>query len=432
MEYTIDEMKKLICVIDDDLQSTKKSLPGTMNIIELMNRHHLENQHSNVLAYLIDPDESHKHYEYGNSFIAMLNRKLEENNQPKIDFEINNWDEIKYVHKEEMTSENRRIDILIKTETSFIIIENKINARDRSEQMISYINEIEGRNDEGDKERQIFCIYLTLHKREISADSLRKDEKQRYGYLNLTYSDVLEWLNSLQTRDDEEVLRAAIIQYKDVLEGLLGKRVFFDEKKWITQKTLDYFFGKNEPLDLQSLMNILKECKNDKKEFENVFLEISLPLVIYTQFILDVRKRILASDDIQKRNGVEITNYDDFKLFCAEESYENEKDWIEAVKTEQKEFGIRWQSPNPDVTMYFMFANAWRTSAWTGYEFKKPILHEHYYLYTPKTDRGNFTIKSDKFINDHLLQISPFNGDLVKTVAENYFIKPIKAMKGKW
>ncbi|MCR5496022.1 MAG: PD-(D/E)XK nuclease family protein [Treponema sp.] len=234
MDYSLNTFLQVYDSIKDSIEKEDNKMPGTMNLIEIMNRHHLENAHSDVIAFLINPDENHKHPEYVNSFIKFVNNKLKEKNQNEIQY---NLDEIKFVHREEYTYNKRRIDILIKTETAFIIIENKIGASDQPEQMIDYINDISGRNDEGDKEREIFCIYLTRFEKKISDDSLKEDEKKYIkSFLNLTYSDILDWINTLKTRDDETVLKAALIQYKDVLEGLTKQRLTFDRKFNIIKK----------------------------------------------------------------------------------------------------------------------------------------------------------------------------------------------------
>ena len=49
-------MKNLSSKINDQRIKT----PGTMNVAEIMNRHHLENQHSNIIAFLVNPTEIQK------------------------------------------------------------------------------------------------------------------------------------------------------------------------------------------------------------------------------------------------------------------------------------------------------------------------------------------------------------------------------------
>lgn len=435
MNYILDNFLKIYASITDEVTKEEKKLPGTMNLIEIMNRHHLENAHSDVIAHLINPDEGHKHLEYGNSFIQMINKKLIESHQKEIPFIYVDIDEIKYVHREEVTYNKRRIDILIKTESAFIIIENKIDANDQPEQMIDYINDILRKDEDGDKEREIFCIYLTKFEKQISDDSLKEEEKKYIqGYLNLTYSDILNWISTLKTREDEHVLRAALIQYKDVLEGLIKRRTTIDRKSTITKKLIKYFYNQPEKLELASMLKLLVECRNSKDfNDKRILVEVALPLVIYIKFVLDVKNRLCNSEDLQKKHSLEQKlNNGDFKLFCCNTYFESEKEWIENVMNTQKDFGISWQSPNPDVERYFMFANAGHSSGFNGYIFKKVIPQRKFYdSYNEKTDKGKRTEEPVKFVNDALLG-NYYSEKTLTAIVENNFIKLIKKMNNKW
>lgn len=72
---TVNELCNTIVKVAKTVDEKRRKTPGTMNIAEIMNRHHLENQHSNILSFLIDPDEKHNHTEYGESFLFLLKEK---------------------------------------------------------------------------------------------------------------------------------------------------------------------------------------------------------------------------------------------------------------------------------------------------------------------------------------------------------------------
>ena len=181
-------------------------------------------------------------------------------------------------------------------------------------------------------------------------------------------------------------------------------------------------------------MKLLVECRNCKDfEDKNILVEAALPMVIYLKFVLDVRNRLLNSEDIQKRNhlGQSLDN-NDFKLFCYDRYFESEKEWIECVMNIQKDFGIAWQSPNPDVERYFMFADAGHSSAFNGYIFKKTIPQRIFYEpYNKKTDKGKRTEEPVKFVNDALLG-NWYSEKTLTAIVENNFIKLIKKMNNKW
>ena len=438
MNYSLDEIKKFVLDCNDEIKTKENKTPGSMNIIELMNRNHLENQHSNVIAYLINPDKNliRKHPEYGYSFLEMINKKLKETKQKTISF-VKDCPIYKVI-TEYSTSDKRRIDILIETEDAFIIIENKIKAEDQPQQMFDYVEEMNKVCNTSSDKSQLFCVYLTLSEREISEESFTEAEKAYCdGYINLTYTDLLEWIKSLKTRTDEEVLNAALIQYRDVLEGLLGKRKQFNREKIVKEKMISYFFDEQINHDINTLTQLYKQLPETQEENElwQIIKKNAFPLVIYIQFILNLKQRLLNSEDLQKKNGIEISDFSHFKLFCTEQSYEDNSLWLNAVKQEQKEFGIEWQSPIQGIKCFFMFANEGKRSACSGYSLKLSISKEQRKLlpgYKIKNDKGIRTENFDGYyINYQLLGIYEYNQSLIDIVLENCFLKTIKNMKLK-
>ncbi|MCR5496023.1 MAG: hypothetical protein K6F15_10350 [Treponema sp.] len=160
---------------------------------------------------------------------------------------------------------------------------------------------------------------------------------------------------------------------------------------------------------------------------KRILVEAALPMVIYIKFVLDEKNRLFNSEDIQKRNLLE----HNFNLFCCNTYFESEKEWLECVMHKQKDFGISWQSPNPDVKRYFMFADAGHSSAFNGYFFKNEVPHKSFKYYNPKTDKGNRTVEPVKFVNDALLK-NDYSDKILNAIVENNFIKLIKEMDNKW
>ena len=95
--------------LSSKINELKIKTPGTMNVAEIMNRHHLENQHSNIIAFLVNPSEIHNHPEYGALFLNILKEK-----GLGIDGK-----EINKVFRENSTDELRRMDIFIETDSDF-------------------------------------------------------------------------------------------------------------------------------------------------------------------------------------------------------------------------------------------------------------------------------------------------------------------------
>ena len=71
----INTVFEVMSSISSKVMNKKHDTPGTMNIAEIMNRHHLENQHSNIISFLINPEEIHNHPEYGTKFLQLLKKR---------------------------------------------------------------------------------------------------------------------------------------------------------------------------------------------------------------------------------------------------------------------------------------------------------------------------------------------------------------------
>ena len=232
MDLTIiNDLCKSVTEINQRVEKNRLKTPGTMNIAEIMNSHRLENQHSNILSFLIDPKGKHNHKEYGNSFLEMLKEK-----GLKL-----RGSTIVSVEREDSTDEFRRMDLFIKTGSDFIILENKIYAGDQPNQINDYLSFVE--QQIGSSEN-IFVVYLTSFGREPSEVSITKGSlyalKNSCRYVSLSYSnDILNWLMALNTKNEEDVLKAGIIQYIDSVKAISNQRTeAFDMSQEISKELL--------------------------------------------------------------------------------------------------------------------------------------------------------------------------------------------------
>ena len=131
--------------------------------------------------------------------------------------------------------ERYNIDILIvNNEKQAIIIENKIDAADRREQLEDYHNTVKshGYND-------ILCVYLTLHDRntKTSRGNLRKEDVIKVLYED---SNFIKWLERCRQRAcDEPELRESTAQYLHLVRKLTGtdqRREYMNELKELLLK----------------------------------------------------------------------------------------------------------------------------------------------------------------------------------------------------
>ena len=317
----INEIKSFFAYMENlslNVNKLKTRTPGTMNVAEIMNRHHLENQHSNIIAFLMNPSEIHNHPEYGTLFLRML----KEEKKLGIEGEI-----IKKVIREKSTDELRRMYIYIETDTDFIIIENKINAGDQENQITDYIEYVKRRYEVSNK---VFVVYLTKFGVDPSEKSISKRQltnlKQKQEFVSLSYSeDMLKWLSRLAVKENEEVLKSGIIQYTDVVKAISNKReVSFNMNSEIRKRLFAEYGGKDR--------NSLKEKLHAIYNFQN-----NINLVLYINLF----------EDIFKEGKGKIS------LMCSEKvDYTELDEWENDVLENPQKIGIRFSSDNRIIDFF--------------------------------------------------------------------------------
>lgn len=310
----IDDLCSTMKTIITDVEDKRRKNPGTMNIAEIMNRHHLENQHSNIIAFLINPNEKHHHPDYGTKFLSLLKEK-----GLGIQGET-----IKSVMREDSTDELRRMDLFIRTEKDCVIVENKIWADDQVQQIKDYIEFV--KNKFGSAEN-IFVVYLTPFEKSPSEKSISQKELNELiaqkRYINLTYQkDILEWLERLKTREDEKELHAGIIQYIDVVKGITNQRKeIFNMEQEIARELFEKYGNLNRKQ--------LKEKLRAVYDFQN-----NINLVLFINFFEDVFKEAKGK----------------LLLLCnGKDNYKNIDDWKKDVLNFQDHFGVRFIKAETDI-----------------------------------------------------------------------------------
>lgn len=175
-----------------------------------------------------------------------------------------------------------RIDILIETPESAIIIENKIFAGDQPKQLLRYYNYASSkRYKNGFK-----LVYLTLDGASPSADSTGNGKVLEDDIICVSYKmEILCWLGeAIGTSAQHPKLRETIVQYVEIIKKLTGQ--------------------------------------NMEKESENALLDILLTSedTIHASFIIEenlwkLKRRILAGvEKFQKDVTDEINKAGEFKI----------------------------------------------------------------------------------------------------------------------
>lgn len=187
----------------------------------------------------------------------------------------------------EVTAETDRVDVALKGDNIFVIIENKVNgAIEQKSQVYRYVHKI-GIDQYGYNMDQIYVVYLNPTDRTTPSNESLCDENKKnnvfddlgtdhYSVLSYKY-DVLDWLRKI-TIDNEPHISSALDQYIDFLEhkfniSLLDekmnsdiKNILFEELQ-IKNKSFEEQIEvlENQKEKVQDLLNTIDNVKNELK-----------------------------------------------------------------------------------------------------------------------------------------------------------------------
>lgn len=319
----INNVFEVMGSISSKVMNKKHDTPGTMNIAEIMNRHHLENQHSNIISFLIDPEEIHNHPEFGTKFLDLLKKKGLNITGEKICNTV----------REDSTDDLRRIDIFVETENEYIIIENKVYADDQDNQIHDYIEYVKEKYSADEK---VFVVYLNPWGYDPSEKSISPEElanlKNEKHFITLSYSeDILNWLDQLEFKKDEDVLKAGIVQYIDVVQAITNKRKEVFKMNEEIANELFYEYGKLSREELKEKLHLMYTFQKN------------INLTLFINFFEEIYKEGKGK----------------LKFLCSGNSnYENTEAWEKDVIQNRKKFGIRYSFNNHEKDLFVADLNS--------------------------------------------------------------------------
>jgi hypothetical protein len=192
----------LVALLKDknfDLLSLKMKEP---NLFEALGIVRNEIRHSNFLAWLLDPYQNHG---LGDIFIRRFLRDVfSDERVPQrsiIDADIIDLSKI------EIRREWCHIDILIIIDNDIIVIENKIDSQDHSNQLMRYKNSVE--NTFSRKNIYKHYVYLT------PLGTTPSEEIAQEFYINYSYSDIVAILSSILDIYEDNINNRARIYIED-------------------------------------------------------------------------------------------------------------------------------------------------------------------------------------------------------------------------
>ncbi len=200
-EYSLKEqIRDLLSSYDFKRLTHKKD---DVNIFKILNICEKEKIHSNFLAWLFSPYESH---ELNNIALKELLIQLSKKEAEYISLLLLDYSDLE-VYREYTIDNGRRIDILMESKNNKVIfiIENKIWSGEGDNQLEDYKNYI----DEKYSDYNRIFLFLTPE----------KERKEKYkGYIHITYSMIYSVLNCvLQENQIKFEISVIIRQYKEII-----------------------------------------------------------------------------------------------------------------------------------------------------------------------------------------------------------------------
>lgn len=183
------ELKKLI--LDDDFTSIQSLVNEEINLMSILRVAHKELQHSNLLAWLFNPNETHGLGDFFiKEFIKLYFKENEYKDLGNTDTKLSVFDFVNLDFSDiEIKREHKNIDLLILSKSNgfCIMIENKIFAKESKGQLKKYREYIES---EYPSFRHKIYIFLSLFEQEIS-------ESESGYYVQLTYEHIKKLLSQI-------------------------------------------------------------------------------------------------------------------------------------------------------------------------------------------------------------------------------------------
>jgi len=190
------------------------------------------NLHSRFIYELLNPKGSHNQ---GDTFLEIFLKDID------IDYNIDMF---------ELYKEQYNIDILIKSKKQAIIIENKIDTQDHSNQLSRYIDSMK---KQGYKENDIKTIYLTLYGEEPN-ESIT-------NIILLSYSkDIKNWIiKCIEKVVQKPTVRETLVQYLNLINKLTYKL----DNQGFVMEVKELLLQKNNLKTILSIEDAIIETKID-------------------------------------------------------------------------------------------------------------------------------------------------------------------------
>jgi hypothetical protein len=240
----------------------------------LVEKTHLEKYHSNFLAYLLNPKETHCFEDlFLKSFLELVLTKYKSElaEEKRFSVGIN-----KITVAREAPLGGGQVDILITSENPrwAIFIENKIRSDEQPGQVRDYYNDVK------EKYKDYLGIYLTPDG--ISAKSIKNISEAQNVIINLSYKeDIIKWLKAC-IQNKELILYpfvvGSLVQYLDILKKELRIMEYNENKELVEILVKNNDFG----LLAEQIEFLSKAVQDAVKNIRSEFLVILKEQIVVT------------------------------------------------------------------------------------------------------------------------------------------------------
>lgn len=294
--------------------------------LEIIDKSHLENNWSRILAFYFQPDNRHG---MGDFLIKALFDALKLNNLYSPSRRVS-------VQIELQTKNNKRIDIVLKTNNHVIGIENKINAplyNDLSE----YGDKIKKLIDQ---DQQCFLIVLSKNKADFNEQHQKHLGKIGVRFANLTYET---FLAAMRLSFDEVKMQANLkygVFFVDFMDNIERNLNLIN---MINNEGIMKFFTENYE-DVQKVVR-----KNDQINREIVnYLNLINNEILKNEEIRQHFQECLGNDIFELNTGTDFKG-DERALWVSIKNKNNKKKVIECVLYNEKYY---WYAETTAVDEY--------------------------------------------------------------------------------
>lgn len=248
---------KLVQNLQDNILKIKQTNKNRFNIFKVLKLDNSEIRHSNFLAWLLNPEETHN---LGYKFIKEFFESYADIDWSKEEF-IN-------VETEVLTNKNRRIDILITGKNFLCVIENKYGSCEHDEQCKHYKNFIYSNENYKNIPNKYFVFLDIEMPDEKILNEVLKD------YYPITYRKIYSILkNIIKNQPDNKIEIEIIKQYTLILKekySMLDENIKKECRKIYDEHKEVYEALKEFERDFQTDMyNIMKSVVNEDNNLIN-------------------------------------------------------------------------------------------------------------------------------------------------------------------